>query len=173
MNLNGKEIDDICNFLNDYFDNSRDCWAEVRSMKTRFEISNDSDYDAEYPSIKGESQNLVYLMIESDREHELFSYLINKDPNPDLYLPILNKHGLTIEEKDGMYSLATLSGKILEKEEEQVTSYIETNASSDTLGYLQKAKQDFDVGDYYATISNCRLALESLTKEGRFFKWNR
>lgn len=168
MNFSGKDVDDLSNFITDYFDHSRDCWAEVRSMKTRFEITNESDYDAEFPSTKGEAQNLVYKMLEDGRERELFSYLINKDPNPDVYLPILNKHGLTIEESNGKISLATLSGKILEEEEEKVISYLESNAPSNTIQYLQKAKQDFDTGDYYATISNCRIALDSLTKNGNF-----
>lgn len=168
MNLEGKDVDDLSNLLTDYFDTSKDCWAEVRSMKTRFEISNKSDMDAEFPSTKGEAQNLVRSMLEDDREQELLSYLINKVPNHDEYMPILNKCGFTIEGNNGKFSLAILSGEILNEEEEKVILYLEKNASSKTMNYLQKAKQDFDAGNYYSTVSNCRMALESVTKNGCF-----
>jgi hypothetical protein len=169
LNLTGTETDDLTEIVLEYLKGRNDDWADLSSIKIRFEVY-DSGVESEFVTLKGEVQQTIYQIIEKSKEEEFLTYLINKDLNHEVYLSILNNHNLTIEKVGDKYSLSPLTSKILEEEEKLVVDYLEKNASPRTINYVQKAKESFDNGDYYNTISNCRLALESLTKEGDFQK---
>ena len=162
MKLRDQDIVALAELLTEYLESSGG-WTELGSMGRAIGLSESSG-----STIKEAAHSFIRHVAENYLEREVLDYLIKHDSNRDAYTSILNKHGLAIEKNGDEFVLAELSGKIFKEEENEIFSYLESHAPPKTMQYLQKAKEYFDSKNYCDTISNCRLALESLTNNGEF-----
>jgi len=170
IKLKGPDVDELCEIVLDYVVQMRDGWPEIRSMRTRFDIDWDSTPDMYDHTFKRSVQDVIYSIgSEKSDFYDFFSYMVDKDrPNSSRYDSILKKYGYTIEDNGEKYILVPLTGETFQMEIEQLQGYVENNAPQKTLDHLKEAKEKFAQNDFDGCLSECRMALESLTKNGNF-----
>jgi hypothetical protein len=170
IRLEGSDVDQLCEIVLDYVNIQKDGWTEIRSMKTRFNVDWDSTPDYGEYTLKRSVQDIIYFIGgEKDNFYDFFSYIVDKDrSSSSRYNSILKKYGYTVEDNGGKYILVPLTGETFQKEIEQLQGYIENNAPQKTLDHLKEAKEKFANNDFDGCLSECRIALESLTKNGNF-----
>lgn len=171
IKLTDSDIDVLCNILLDHLRDQHDGWADIRSMKMRFSIEYDSANGEEIPfSLQRAVQDIVYyIRNEESNFYEFISYLVETHRvDVDRIDSLLKKYDYTLEFEGGKFMLVPLTGETFQKEVEQVRDFIETNAPEKTLDHLKEAKEKFTKNDFDGCLSECRLALESLTKNGDF-----
>ena len=112
---------------------------------------------------------VYYIRNEESNFYEFISYLVETHRvNVDHIDSLLKKYDYTLEFEGEKSMLVPLTGETFQKEVEQVRDFIETNAPEKTLDHLKEAKGKFTKNDFDGCLSECRLALESLTKNGDF-----
>lgn len=171
IKLADSDVDTLCDILLDHLQDQHDGWADIRSMKMRFSIEYDSANGEEIPfSLKRSIQDIVYsIRNEKSNFYEFISYLVEtRKGDVDRIDSLLKKYGYTLEFEGGKFTLVPLTGKTFQNEVEQVRDFIEKNAPEKTLDHLKEAKEKFVKNDFDGCLSECRLALESLTKNGDF-----
>lgn len=160
----GKDLQELCETVLDYVKRGKGN-HRYGVLAMRFDFEADLAGEWEEAPIESYVYSLVVEMNDRKQLFEFLDYLVDVDKaNHPRYNIILRKHGFTIEEFQGKYHLATLTGKIFEEETKEVQAFIEQHASKKTLNCLKKAKDNFAKNDFRETLSQCRNALESLTK---------
>lgn len=171
IRLKDVDVDELCDIVLDYVTDKKDGWAEIRSMRMRFSVGYDTADGFTVPfTLKRSVQDIIYFINnEESNFYDFFSYIINKGGlNYDRVESILKKYGYTIEDNGGKYILVPLTGETFQEEIEQLQGFIENNAPQKTLEHLKEAKEKFAKNDFDGCLSECRMALESLTKNGNF-----
>jgi len=170
------DLQDLSKLIVDFVCRHGRCHADFNMLSERFEV--DPSFLREQEVASGSITILAYNLIKFLNKHnELYRfliYVIENDVKPGevvkqtSYDKILNRYGLTISEHQGRCILSSLYGGILEQEVTQLQSYIMQKAPQKTLTHLQNAKENFSKGKFDSVLSDCRMSLESLTKDGKF-----
>ena len=152
-----------------YVERQRDGWTEIRSIKTRFALTNDSaDGDFIPYSFKRSIQDIIFEIFHNDGNfYDFLTYMSKKDnPNETKYDNILKKYGYTFDYSGSETIIVPLTGEIFQIEITQLYGYLENNAPKKTLEHLNEAKEKFSKNDFDGCLAEYRLALESLTISG-------
>lgn len=164
---------DLAELLYGLIPTNRGAHVQIDEILERFELDPSDTFDAASNAAESRFKALIRNVNGTDKLVPLISWFVEQRVQPDdestieAVDDIISPYGYRIDDNNGL-RLVPMSASATAGERSRRDSWLSRHAPSDSVRYLERARDKLGRGDWQEVLSSCRIALEKLTVNGDF-----